>query len=74
MMKLIIWTILCVNIKMKQLAIILNIDTLINQLKCGNNPDNFDTGLYSYLNRITLLSRDDMEGDGHKGKALNDNS
>ena len=47
----------------------MNIENLINNMEMWeNNPDNFDTGLYAYLNRITLLSRDDMEDDGLKGK------
>lgn len=33
-----------------------------------NNPDNFDTGLYAYLNRITLLSQNDDDDDSLKGK------
>lgn len=33
-----------------------------------NNPDNFDTGLYAYLNRITLLSQNDGDEDNLKGK------
>lgn len=33
-----------------------------------NNPDNFDTGLYAYLNRITLLSQNDGDDDSLKGK------
>jgi len=47
----------------------MNIEHLINNIEMWeNNPENFDTGLYAYLNRITLLSRDDMEDDGFKGK------
>lgn len=47
----------------------LNIEHLINSIDTWeNNPDNFDTGLYAYLNRITLISRDDMEDDSLKGK------
>lgn len=47
----------------------LNIEHLINSIDAWeNNPDNFDTGLYAYLNRITLISRDDMEDDSIKGK------
>ena len=47
----------------------MNIDSLLNSIEMWeNNPDNFDTGLYAYLNRITLLSRDDMEDDSLKGK------
>jgi len=47
----------------------LNIEHLITSIDTWeNNPDNFDTGLYAYLNRITLISRDDMEDDSLKGK------
>lgn len=47
----------------------LNIESLINSIETWeNNPDNFDSGLYAYLNRITLLSRDDMEDANLKGK------
>lgn len=42
----------------------LNIEHLLTSIDSWeNNPDNFDTGLYAYLNRITLLTRDDMEED-----------
>ena len=33
-----------------------------------NDPDNFNAGLFQYLNRITLLSRDDMDEEGNRGK------
>jgi len=47
----------------------LNIDYLIKSIETWeNNPDNFDTGLYTWLNRITLLSRDDQEDDSLSGK------
>ena len=47
----------------------LNIESLINSIESWeNNPDNYDSGLYAYLNRITLLSRGDMEDEGIKGK------
>lgn len=47
----------------------LNIESLINSIEAWeNNPDNFDSGLYAYLNRITLISRDDMDDDNIKGK------
>ena len=47
----------------------LNIESLINSVEVWeNNPDNFDAGLFAYLNRITLLSRDDMDDDSDKGK------
>ena len=48
----------------------LNVESLINSIEqWENNPDNFGkTSLYDYLNRITLLSRDDMDDEGDKGK------
>ena len=47
----------------------MNIESLINSIEIWeNDPDNFDPGLFTYLNRITLLSRDDMEDDSDKGK------
>lgn len=47
----------------------LNIESLINSIETWeNNPDNYDANLYTYLNRITLLSRDDMDDDNDKGK------
>ena len=47
----------------------LNIESLIQSMEAWeNNPDNFDPSLFNYLNRITLLSRDDMEDDSLKGK------
>ncbi len=33
-----------------------------------NDPDNSGSGLFQYLNRITLMSRDDMDEDGNRGK------
>lgn len=40
----------------------MNIESLINSMESWeNNPDNQDPNLYAYLNRITLLSRDDMD-------------
>ena len=33
-----------------------------------NDPDNFNAGLFQYLNRITLMSRDDMDEEGNRGK------
>jgi len=47
----------------------LNIDSLINSISTWEkDPDNFKTSLYDYLNRITLISRDDLEDDADKGK------
>ena len=48
---------------------LLNIDSLINSMEnWENNPDNSEANLYTYLNRITLLSRDDMDDENDKGK------
>ena len=47
----------------------LNIESLIQSMEnWENNPDNYDANLYTYLNRITLLSRDDLDDDEDKGK------
>ena len=48
----------------------MNIESLIKSMEqWENNPDNQDTSLYAYLNRITLLSRDDLDdGEADKGK------
>ena len=47
----------------------LNIEYLIDSIETWeNNPDTTDSGLYAWLNRITLLSRDDMEEDSLLGK------
>jgi DNA helicase-2/ATP-dependent DNA helicase PcrA len=47
----------------------LNIDSLINSMATWEkDPDNFKKSLYDYLNRITLITRDDMEDDEDKGK------
>lgn len=46
-----------------------NVETLLQSIETWeNNPDTDDAGLFNYLNRITLLSRDDLEDDGGKGK------
>ncbi len=46
-----------------------NIDHLINSInQWENNPDTFESGLFPWLNRITLLSRDDQEDDSLSGK------
>ena len=48
---------------------LLNIEHLINSIEMWeNNPDVSDKGVYAWLNRITLLSRDDMEDDSQQGK------
>ena len=47
----------------------MNIESLINSMEqWENNPENQDPSLYNYLNRITLLSRDDMDDEEGKGK------
>ena len=48
----------------------MNVESLIKSMEqWENNPDHEDTSLYAYLNRITLLSRDDLDNDeGDKGK------
>jgi DNA helicase-2/ATP-dependent DNA helicase PcrA len=45
----------------------LNIESLIRSMETWEkDPDNFDPTLYAYLNRISLITRDD--DDGSKGK------
>ena len=47
----------------------MNIESLIRSMEqWENNPENEDTSLYAYLNRITLLSRDDLDEEQDKGK------
>ncbi|MBR6144256.1 MAG: UvrD-helicase domain-containing protein [Treponema sp.] len=48
----------------------MNIESLIKSMEqWENNPQHDDTSLYAYLNRITLLSRDDLDdGEADKGK------
>ncbi|MBQ8384066.1 MAG: UvrD-helicase domain-containing protein [Spirochaetaceae bacterium] len=49
----------------------LNIESLLQSLESWENGEaanGGDASLFSYLNRITLLSRDDMEDDTLKGK------
>ena len=47
----------------------MNIESLIKSMEqWENNPNYEDTSLYAYLNRITLLSRDDMDEEQDKGK------
>ena len=47
----------------------LNIDSLLNSIiTWEKDPDNFKKSLYDYLNRITLISRDDMDDEKDKGK------
>ena len=47
-----------------------NIESLIKSMEqWENNPEHEDTSLFAYLNRITLLSRDDLDdGEQDKGK------
>ena len=47
----------------------LNIETLMKSMETWeNNPDNYGKSLFDYLNRITLLSRDDLDDGEEKGK------
>lgn len=49
----------------------LNIESLLQSLETWENGETAsggDPSLFTYLNRITLLSRDDMEDDSFKGK------
>ncbi len=47
----------------------LNIESLIGSIeRWENNPESGEPTLYNYLNRITLLSRDDMDDDENLGK------
>lgn len=40
----------------------MNIESFLHSMEdWEKNPDNWDSSLYDYLNRITLLTRDDME-------------
>lgn len=46
-----------------------NIEYLLNSMEVWeNDPDNSNPNLYNYLNRITLLSRDDGDDENDKGK------
>ena len=41
-----------------------NVETFINMIKVWEeDPDNLDPGLFAWLNRITLVTRDDDEGE-----------
>jgi DNA helicase-2/ATP-dependent DNA helicase PcrA len=47
----------------------LNIESLIRSIETWEqNPDNLDPTLYPYLNRISLITRDDGEDEADKGK------
>jgi DNA helicase-2/ATP-dependent DNA helicase PcrA len=46
----------------------LNVESFINSIDTWEkDPDNLDPGLYNYLNRITLMSRDDLD-EAEEGK------
>lgn len=46
-----------------------NIEFLLTSIEMWeNDPDNQNPNLFNYLNRITLLSRDDMDDENDKGK------
>lgn len=46
-----------------------NLEILIQSIEdWEKDPENLSPGLYSYLNRISLLTRDDIEEDTEKGK------
>ncbi|MCR5725078.1 MAG: UvrD-helicase domain-containing protein [Treponema sp.] len=48
---------------------LLNVESLINSMQAWEeNPGTEDPTLYAYLNRITLLSRDDLDDDEPQGK------
>ena len=48
---------------------LMNIESLLNSMETWeNDPDNFNPSLFTYLNRITLLSRDDGNDENDKGK------
>ncbi len=48
---------------------LMNIESLLNSMETWeNDPENDNPGLFAYLNRITLLSRDDMDDENGKGK------
>jgi DNA helicase-2/ATP-dependent DNA helicase PcrA len=47
----------------------LNIESLIRSIETWErNPDNLDPTLYPYLNRVSLITRDDGEDEADKGK------
>jgi len=47
----------------------LNVESLIGSIeRWENNPESGEPTLYNYLNRITLLSRDDLDDDENLGK------
>jgi len=49
----------------------MNVEGLIDSIaRFEKDPDNLDPGLYSYLNRVSLVSRDDLE-DAEDGGKIN---
>jgi DNA helicase-2/ATP-dependent DNA helicase PcrA len=47
----------------------LNVERLLDSMDSWEkDPDNFEGGLFNYLNRITLLARDDLDDDAYAGK------
>ncbi|AEF86777.1 helicase, UvrD/Rep family [Treponema primitia ZAS-2] len=47
----------------------LNIESLIQSMETWEkDPDNFDPSLYAYLNRVSLITRDDGDDEAGKGK------
>ncbi|MFP3043936.1 UvrD-helicase domain-containing protein [Treponema primitia] len=47
----------------------LNIESLIQSMETWEkDPDNFDPSIYAYLNRISLITRDDGDDEAGKGK------
>ena len=48
---------------------LMNIESLLNSMEIWEkDPENTNPSLYNYLNRITLMSRDDMDDENDKGK------
>ncbi len=48
---------------------LMNIESLLNSMDAWEkDPDNDNPSLFNYLNRITLMSRDDQDEEGGKGK------
>jgi len=48
---------------------LMNIESLLNSMEVWeNDPDNSNPNLFNYLNRITLLSRDNGDDENDKGK------
>ncbi len=48
---------------------LMNIESLLNSMETWeNDPDNFNANLFTYLNRVTLMSRDSPDDGNDKGK------